>query len=374
MMKYNILDDYPEFENHQTNNYLFILPILRLEISEKLKIGKYILYPKNTIDFDYLTTNIISEDIIANKDFFNSNTLVTFSEYIEISRPFSKLYDREFVSKAYQEAEKVLNFIKFFYCKYSDPNTLIGKSGQRIDGKSVVFVFQGIGSPFTGIKEDFYLSHLIIKGSGLIIRNFTILKSIKLFENERNEVGNIIIHALELNSMILEANTKTQKFALIMSLMEYLGFPNSFELFKKVKTKIICHNTNNFPDYLDLCQRFEELTGGLKDEKTGEKDIGLRTQIIHIGKIIEDLIVNELELNDLFFELQGYIYHTINDMFNFYDKKWIDLENFRIKKLDEIQKNKIKNPLREDYSENIIIIDLDFLLYTTKNKRGSKSL
>lgn len=359
-MKFDIFQEFPEISTSGRTEYIVVTPILRLEITEKVSLGKFKIFPKGTLNFDDLTSNNFSDKIEENRLLFNTNTLLVHKQNIDISKPHSQIHDKKFISESFQESEKILNYIKFFYCKYFDSATLIANSGQREDGKNVIFVFHEKGSPFTGIKENDFLTHKITKGIGLRIQDLSLLKNSTFFDSELDEVGNILIHALELNSAVLNANTNTQKFILSMNLIEYLGFPNSYEQFKKVKSKIICHNTDNIGDYHKLAKRFEELTGGTEN-KDGEKIIGLRTNILHIGKKIEQIIPDEKEINNLLKELQGYIYHTMIDMFQFANKKWEELEQFREKKWESIQKKKQGEKKKDTYADKLIIIDLSFL-------------
>lgn len=359
-MKYDIFQEFPEISMEGREEYIIVTPVLRLEVDEKISLGKFKIFPSGSLNFDDLTSANLCERIEKNRLLFNTSTLLIHQQKIDISKPHSQIHDRRFISEAFQESEKVLNFIKFFYCKYFDSSTLIGSSGQREDGKNVIFVFNEKGSPFTGIKENSFLTHKITKGVGLKIQDSSLLKSSTFFDLEFNEVGNILLHALELNSMILNANTNTQKFILIMNLIEYLGYPNSYEQFKKVKSKIICHNTDNISDYHKLAKRFQELTGGIENQN-GEKIIGLRTNILHIGKKIEQIIPSEKDVTKLLRELQGYVYNTIVDMFQFSDKTWEDLEQFRLNKWDSIQRNKQSKRQKDNHSDKLIVIDLNFL-------------
>jgi len=171
-----------------------------------------------------------------------------------------------------------------------------------------------------------------IKGLGIDLTKNDLIEINPLLNFDLNETGNIAKHALRLNSTILETDDLTLKFILIMTLFEYLAYPYNFEKFIMVKKKIGLHVATNNSNYLKLMTRFEELTAGLKtNNNSGERKMGLRTSIIHLGKRIEDLIPLSEDQNELFKELQNYTRLVINDLISFSGLSWNGFEKEREK-------------------------------------------
>jgi len=69
---------------------------------------------------------------------------------------------------------------------------------------------------------------------------------------------------------------------------------------------------------------------GKKDEQG--KHTGYRTRIVHIGDSIEDILGDEMEVNKLMLEIQGYIGRVINDMINNHQLSWSEFVEFRKRK------------------------------------------
>lgn len=125
------------------------------------------------------------------------------------------------------------------------------------------------------------------------------------------EVGNIARHGLALYAEMLQASNETSKFVQCLSLLEFLAFPNDYENWKKVKRIVSRYVAKTEAEYIQLLDRFVELTGG-KDAHG--VSTGYRTCIVHLGKTLEDLLPVEGDRRRLFVELQGYISAVIDHM------------------------------------------------------------
>lgn len=97
----------------------------------------------------------------------------------------------------------------------------------------------------------------------------------------------------------------------LLSLLEYLAYPNEYKSFKDVKKVIAKYVAKDEEHRKYLYKRFQELTGK-KDEIT-DKEVGLRTLIVHIGGNIENLLEYE-DRKKLFIELDTYIRKIIDFM------------------------------------------------------------
>jgi len=124
-------------------------------------------------------------------------------------------------------------------------------------------------------------------------------------------------------SSALEENTATGKFIQIIRLFEFIANPVSYEKFQNVRKSIAAHVAKNVHDIHRLSSEF-------KYYSSGDNQDGLRTEIIHNGKIIEELISSDLELDDLFIKLQGYLHSCINDLLSSYNQPWDYIESLRV--------------------------------------------
>lgn len=126
------------------------------------------------------------------------------------------------------------------------------------------------------------------------------------------EVGRIAAHGLSLYSQMLQTQSATSKFVQALSLIEFLASPDGYMKFEKIKKVVSKYVTNCPREHERLMERFRELTGK-KDEIT-KQEVGLRTNIVHLGKRLEQLIKSRIERENLFRELDGYIRAMIDHM------------------------------------------------------------
>ena len=153
-------------------------------------------------------------------------------------------------------------------------------------------------------------THMITKGLGLDLQQ----PEWDRFP-QNGEIGKLVTHALSLYSQMLQTQAATPKFIQALSLIEFLAYPDKYQSFKKVKTIVSRYVTQCPAERKSILDRFEELTGK-KDEVTGEEK-GLRTNIVHIGARLEDLVKNRSEREKIFRELDVYIRAIIDHMIKF---------------------------------------------------------
>lgn len=150
-------------------------------------------------------------------------------------------------------------------------------------------------------------THAITKGLGLDLRQ----PEWDRFP-QHGEVGKIAAHGLSLYSQMLQTQSATSKFVQALSLIEFLACPDGYMKFQDIK-KVVSKYVANCPgEHERLMERFRELTGK-KDEIT-KQEIGLRTNIVHMGARLEQLVKSRSEREDLFRELDGYIRAIMDHM------------------------------------------------------------
>lgn len=149
-------------------------------------------------------------------------------------------------------------------------------------------------------------THVITKGLGLDLRQ----PEWDRFP-QYGEVGKLAAHGLSLYSQMLQTQSATSKFVQALSLIEFLAYPDDFMKFQDIKKVVSKYVTNCPREHERLMERFRELTGK-KDET--KQEVGLRTNIVHMGKRLEQLIKSRSERENLFKELDGYIRAMLDHM------------------------------------------------------------
>ena len=349
----DILIDFP---NKNNENYLYILPIERLSINQKSKIDNLVIYPKGTVNIDELFKNnsfLYDNSLEINK--LKENTLIVFLSICPFEFPAQVTNNLDLINYALEYTTPILDYIIFNYCNINNNSSLPGRVGQIETGESLLLMFHKIGSPFTRIICEKVNTNTITLGKGLTINESNLLTSFTLSNDDINEVGHVTSHALRMYTQVLESNSSTEKFIQIIMLFEFIASPEKYEKFQNVKTKIISHIAKNVHQMHEISQEFKYYSSGTSGD-------GLRTQIFHKGKKLEELITDDKRKN-LFTKLHNYIFICLTDLLNNYNKNWEFIEQFREDKRELAEKNK-DVILIDDYSPTIVMIDGDFLSHS----------
>lgn len=354
---YNIENEY---DIDPINKFLFITPVSRLSIRKKITLGDFSIYPKNSLNldalFEYDFTFDKEQEILRNelKSYVLFVFLIDGANLKERGSLLSKGYDEEILDQAASVIKPLIDIFRYYYCEYNYPYSLPNKPGQIENGKCISFIKGNILTSKISISDRYNGKQIL--GNGLNIDSSEKIETCSLLKNDIGEVGNIVRHALYLNTSILEQDNLTAKFMQIMTLFEYLAFPYNYMPFQKVKTKICSHIANDNNEYLKLLDDFHKYTA-----KPG---FGYRTEIVHNGKTIEDIIPNKQELINLFSELQFYVQSVIEDLLQHYNKDWSHIEKLRDTYIANIQNNNIVPPRKKfslPISRNIVFIDVRYL-------------
>ncbi len=343
--------------NLQSDECLILVPIPRLDIYEVITINDITLYPKETINIDELFSNIFHADDEQNllKDKINSYVLGCFkiktSEIDETYLPISVEYDPKIIDIATKKLEPILDLFRFYYCDYFYPHSLPGRVGQIYNSKSIVLIFRYPVICKFAIHNKY--STEIVIGNGLKVRDLSNIKSYYSNIKTIGEVYHIVNYALRLNSQILEQDNLTMKFIQIMTLFEFLANPDKYERFEDAKKKFIPHIANNNQEYLFLADRFIKFSQGY------------RTDVVHNGKHIIEILNEPIDIEYIFIELQNYISKIISELISLSHISWSELENIRYNKrqtLTKKTKKPDKNNLTFDFSRSLAIIDVKYLV------------
>ena len=242
------------------------------------------------------------------------NIEIDWNEFLEGDHQ----YDIALLKLISSKAERALDIIRLFYCRLDLPDTLPGQVGSW-DGSN-----QYLGAlVYSAEDNESYLiagaaveSSIIVRGLGLELDGDPMLATPAPSDGY---VAGVVLHALSLYSEALNSSNETIKFIRMMTLFEFLASPDEYQNWKKVKGDIACHCVNDRVDYLKLCERFRELTS---IEDAAGKQIGIRTLIVHNGKLLPELIPNQKERSLLFIELEGYAFTVLKDMLSNAGLSW----------------------------------------------------
>jgi hypothetical protein len=166
-------------------------------------------------------------------------------------------------------------------------------------------------------------SSVIVRGLGLELDTNPLLA---LPSPNDGEVAGVVLHGLSLYSEALSSPNETIKFTRVMTLFEFLASPDEYQNWKKLKGDIACHCASDKASYLRLCERLRALTS---IEDTSGKQLGLRTLIVHNGRLLPELLADTKSRAALFRELQGYAFTVLTDMLSNAALSWAEYIEYR---------------------------------------------
>lgn len=351
-----------EFSLSLDNKYLFIVPVSRLFIKQKIVLKDVFIYPPDSLNIDELFKYDFSFDedqIFLRKEIVTCTLFVFYVDPDVIKCEFnlmSKYYDYDILNVATSKVEPILDVFRYYFCNYNSPYSLPSKAGQIKDGRCTALIKGMVLVNKIAIDER-YISTFRL-GSGLNIGESSLIVNCNIFKDNVGEVGVILKHALTLNSSILQQDNLTSKFSQIMTLFEYLSCPYEFQKFQDLKKYLAVHIATDNSHYQKLLDRFKYLTKG------EVKNIGYRTDIVHNGKRIEDIVSDKKELLNLFGELQFYICSVIEEMLLLYDKDWLSIDEIRKELINKLAYNNIVNNKSKydgELSRVIVFVDVRYL-------------
>lgn len=361
-MLYSISKDYNILE---PNMYVALVPIKQLEISEKYVIdGNINIYPKGSLDTSIIQGSIYDFTFQELKDIFYDSTIISFPLISPQSIITGSLYPSvkdKLIKEAFNQAEEIVNIFRYIFCNFDKVSNLPQRAGYIKDNLCGFLLFSCAMQASTFISGKNYIANKTI-GIPLKVNVEHMKPTIDFLFNSlyknNTEVSNILKHAIRLYSDILYMPTATNKFMQAMTLIDYLGNPFDFQNMQKNKAKIAPFSADSYTQYNKICERFKLLTSQ-KDDAGNQ--IGLRTNIIHNGKSIEELIVEGYKIDLVLRELQFYICNFINGNLEYSNQnEWSYIEN----KIEE--KRTTVQAIPTGYTGNfecdvVIIIDFNFL-------------
>jgi hypothetical protein len=349
-MKFSAFTDF--IDDLKRGVRLCVMPVPRLELDDKLDaIEGFVFYPASTLDLEELRVAWVPADEFARTmergngviqaegsdlewfkcaasqislDYFQKYALITFTTLVnwELFLSGDHAYHCDLLREMSEHAETALDLLRFDFCRLHLPDTLPGRAG--------TFDFD---SPYTGALiytlEDHesyivggqVITHHLVAGLGLEISTLPETTHIG-----RGESGNVARRGLSLYSAAMESNSLTAKFIQCMSLLDFLAYPDDYVPMKRAKREIAAHVANSTKEYQAVLDDVERLTH-FKDGE--DRQIGLRTCLVHHGTRFEDLVPEKHDQDAIFKRLERYIGKTVSDLIALSDEPWSAVQTFR---------------------------------------------
>jgi len=224
----------------------------------------------------------------------------------------------EMISAAAARAEMVLDRVRFDYCRMDLPDTLPGPAGYLAQEGFSAGLFYSLKDHESYVIAGQVITHTVVIGLGLDMDSVGPVDA-----PDGGEVGNLARHGLRLYSAALAAPDDTAKFMQMMVLLEFLSDPDRFQVMQKAKKPIARHVAKDREEYDAIIADFRLLTS---DESTPNR--GLRHNIVHLGKRLEDLL-DHAARRDVLRRLNRYVCVTLQDFIERGDADWQTILNYR---------------------------------------------
>jgi hypothetical protein len=222
------------------------------------------------------------------------------------------------ISGAAAKAEIVLDLVRFYYCCMDLPDTLPGPAGYLADQGFSAGLFYSLANHESYVIAGQIITHAVVFGLGLDMDSVS-----QVNRPEGGEVGNLALHGLRLYSAALVAPDDTAKFMQLIVLLEFLSDPDRYQVMQKAKKSIARHVARDRTDYDTIIADFRLLTS---DDSTPNR--GLRHNIVHLGKQLEDLLGTE-ERKAVLKRLDRYVSVTLEDFIERGDAGWKTILDYR---------------------------------------------
>lgn len=325
---------------------LVLMPLARVLVERPLSVGNFRIFPPGAVDLGALR-------LVPNRSFgdgvepsgvvrlcgqtlrevassltgfsagtLESNALVAFLVDVDWNAFLDASHedDLETLRLFSATAERALDLVRFYLCRLDLPDTLPGAVGSWSDSGpylgALLYCLEDHESYLIAGAAGGYAE--VTTGIGL---EFDFYNPECLPSSSDGEVGAVVVHALSLLSDAMYSRNDTSKFIRTMTLLEFLASPDKYQNWKDVKGNIACHCVSSKQSYLNLLDRFRELTAIIGPDG---KQRGLRTLLIHHGKFLEEAVPNRTERRALFRELHGYCLAVMEDLLKHRDLSWSD--------------------------------------------------
>tara|TARA_R100000935_G_scaffold39809_1_gene61315 strand:+ start:3334 stop:4416 length:1083 start_codon:yes stop_codon:yes gene_type:complete len=230
------------------------------------------------------------------------------------------------IATAAAHAEEWLSLVRLYYCRIDLPETLPEHAGLLENKQFSAALFYTIQDNESYIIAGDCIRQRFVTGLGLEVRDVSVRTS------PPGEVFNLANHALRMHTQALEAANDTSKFIILMNLLEFLAHPSDYMNMVKVKGKIARHVARTRVEYDEIIEDFKFLTS-LKDDNG--KNVGLRENIIHNGRRLEDLL-SQPQCKEVLIRMERYASIVIKDFLRLSDQTWAEVEKYRLERGKEL--------------------------------------
>ena len=331
---------------------LVVMPISRLFIERPSRINEYRLVPSGMLEIPRLMP-VANQTLECSSDFEPLRLDVSAQKHREIATsltgfctevlaahsliafqddiPWEPLLrgthasDVELLRKLSASVERVLDWLRYNYCRLDLPDTLPGAAGSW--SSSGEYLGALLYSPkqqeshlIAGSASE---NALIVKGLGL---DLTDTAPARMPSADEGEVAAICVHGLRLFSDAMHARNDTDKFLRAIVLLEFLVSPYEYESWKSAKRIVACYSAKSIAEYSAICERFKALTS---QRDANGIETGLRTQVVHLGRHLEQLVQSHGGRMALFRELERYAGRMLSHMLKNKSMTWADYELLR---------------------------------------------
>lgn len=322
-----------------TGEAIVLMPLTRVLVESRTCVGRLTIFPPGDLQLDLNDAAVIPrKDLVSIQSQLTGFSFELFEEFaavgfctqlsIENLQQHDHDADITLLSQLAGLSERSFDLLRLNFCRLDLPDTLPGPVGvwdtsTSFVGAVIYFPDEGAWCEIAGAAAS-YTS--IVSGIGLDLDGC----NSDLPPSELDgEVGAIAAHALSLLSDAMHARNDTTKFVRCMTLLEFLGSPDEYRQWKKLKGEIACHLARDKENYLSM---LDELRLFTSFENENNEQMGYRTLVVHHGKFIEDILPNRTERQTLFRKLQTYCHAVIDDMIDHASMAWEDFVELRIQK------------------------------------------
>jgi hypothetical protein len=224
----------------------------------------------------------------------------------------------DMISAAAVKAEAVMDRVRFDYCRMDLPDTLPGPAGYMAHEGFSAGLFYSLQNHESYVIAGQVITHTVVIGLGLDMDSIMSVDA-----PDGGEIGNLARHGLRLYSAALAAPDDTAKFMQLMVLLEFLSDPDRFQVMQKAKKPIARHVAKDRTEYDAIIADFRFLTS---DDSTPNQ--GLRHNIVHLGKRLEDLL-GPVDRKATLKRLDRYVRVTLEDFIERGDAGWQAILDYR---------------------------------------------
>lgn len=250
---------------------------------------------------------------------------IDWNQFLE---PLSHDFHLDCIASGTSVAEPQMDRIRFELCDPTVPQVVPGLVGFDSGSGFSAGIFYTLEDNEAYLVAGELIPSVMVRGLGLEIDQPVALPPIG-----DGEMAGATKHALRMYSDALMANTETAKFIQLMNLIEYLASPHEFVKMQKVKGRIALHAAHDHAGYLEILEDFKWLSS--EPNSARGPNNGLRHNVVHLGKNIEDLI-DYGGRQQVYRRLTRYAASVINDFIRMSGSDWNAVEEFRVSRKEAL--------------------------------------